>query len=302
MKIPDKRRLHLYHRLLKSSASFRELSDYLLLKEQADHCSYPFSENTWLRDQRAILELFHVPISYSAPDGKYQLDQQFDPDQLSPQELQGQRIAEAYNMLYLLNAAEGLKGVVFPESRRPLGTQHFAPLLEAIHSRKMIQFRHFHYHHGSFTDRTVAPLALRESQGRWYLIGQEEEQIKTYGLDRISLLEATKRKFSRPKTFDPETYFRDYFGVLRPEDAQPVTVILAFSVQQGRYIQSYPLHHSQQLISETEHDMRFSLHLCITYDFEMALMSFHSELKVIAPVQLRQRMRALSQATADYYE
>lgn len=301
MKIPDKRRLHLYQRLQRGSASFRELCDFLLQKEEHDGCDYPFSENTWLRDQRAIFELFHVSVCYQPQEGKYRLAHDYDPDELTPQELQGQRIAEAYNMLYLLHAAEGLKGVVFPESRRPLGTQHFAPLLEAVRHRKMIRFRHFHYHHGSYTDRTVAPLAMRESQGRWYLIGQEEEQIKTYGLDRISLLEETNQKFIPPGNFDPETHFRDYFGVLRPEGTKPVDVILAFSVQQGRYIQSYPLHHSQQLISEDEKEMRFCLRLCITYDFEMALMSFHSEMQVLAPEALRQRIRSLAAAMANFY-
>lgn len=302
MKTPDKRRLHLYHRLQRGKASFRELSDYLLQKEATDDCNYPFSENTWLRDQAAIFELFHVPVSYEAGSGKYRLVQESDPEQLNAQELKGQRIAEAYNMLYLLQAAEGLKGVVFPESRRPKGTGHFAPLLEAIRHRKMVAFRHFHYYHGSFTDRTIAPLALRESQGRWYLIGQEEEQIKTYGLDRISLLEETKKKFSRPLNFDPEAYFRDYFGVLRPEGATPADVVLSFSLKQGRYVQSYPLHHSQQLLSENENEMRFSLRLCITYDFEMALMSFNSELKVCSPKSLQQKIKQLSKAMADYYK
>lgn len=301
MQTPDKRRLHLYHRLRKSSASFRELSDYLIQKEETDDCSYPFSENTWLRDQRAMRDLFHVSVRYHPQTGKYYLEQNTDPDKLSPQEVQGQRIAEAYNTLYLLDAAEGLKGVVFPESRRPQGTEHFAPLLEAIRKRRLVSFRHFHYYHGSFTDRTVAPLALRESQGRWYLIGLEEEQLKTYGLDRISLLEQTKVKFAKPKDVDPDACFRDYFGVLRPEGSEPADIELLFSVKQGRYIQSFPLHHSQKLLSENEDGMRFSLRLCITYDFEMALLSFNTEMKVLAPAHLRQRIRTLAQTMADEY-
>lgn len=302
MKSPDKRRLHLLHRLQRGGASFRELSDYLLQKEVSDDCAYPFSENTWLRDQRALMSLFHVSVTYNAATGKYLIDQSSDPAQLSPKEVQGQRIAEAYNMLYLLNAAEGLKGVVFPESRRPQGTEYFAPLLEAIRNKRKVGFRHFHYGYGSYTDRIVGPLALRECQGRWYLIGQEEGQIKTYGLDRISLLEEIKGKFLEPADFDPESYFQDYFGVLKPENVRPVAIELSFSIRQGRYIQSYPLHHSQQLISEDANSMRFSLFLCITYDFEMALLSFNTELKVIAPEQLRLRMHDLCQKTADYYK
>ena len=64
-------------------------------------------------------------------------------------------------------------------------------------------------------------------------------------------------------------------------------VILSFTPQGGKYNESFPLHESQETLIDNECEFRIKLHVKLTYDFIMELLSQSDKMKVIAPVHLR---------------
>jgi predicted DNA-binding transcriptional regulator YafY len=141
--------------------------------------------------------------------------------------------------------------------------------------------------------RTVYPLALKEARFRWYLIAQDSKDgaIKSFGLDRISRLEISARHFEYPSTFDAEEKFKHTFGIISGEEA-PEKIQLWLTREQGNYIKSLPLHHSQKIISETNTEVVLELYVCPTHDFMMELLSMGANVKVLEPESLKKKIRA----------
>ncbi|WP_462264786.1 helix-turn-helix transcriptional regulator [Mucilaginibacter sp.] len=201
------------------------------------------------------------------------------------------RMLESLELVSNLQLAENAPYLHF-ESRRPLNTQHLTALLEAIKQRVNVRFYYQKYWEDSAAKRTVEPYALKEAQGRWYLLANDlyGKKLKTFGLDRMSDLYVTPRKFIRPNGLDVSALFIHSFGIINPEGQPPEEIELRFTLQQGRYIIGFPLHHTQQVF-ENEDSIIVRLTMQITFDFEKELLSYGEDVQVLQPEYLRDRIR-----------
>lgn len=77
--------------------------------------------------------------------------------------------------------------------------------------------------------------------------------------------------------------------------------MLSLTPTQGRYVQAFPLHNSQQLFSQSETEARIRLRLFDTYDLRMELLSMGEEVKVLAPSSLREWMNQTYKVVAASY-
>lgn len=83
--------------------------------------------------------------------------------------------------------------------------------------------------------------------------------------------------------------FYDYYGIIQfPVEKE--RVIIKVGCEQGMYIKTLPLHHSQKLIHQDDDYMTFELYLKPCYDFVQELLSCGSELEVISPQSLREEI------------
>jgi len=139
----------------------------------------------------------------------------------------------------------------------------------------------------------VEPYALKEFKNRWYVVAKdvEDKQIKSFGLDRLSDLDITKRKFQMPHDFNVNDHYKYCFGIISPNDNPLEEVILSFTEEQGKYIKTLPLHHTQEILIDTKKEFRIKLQLYITYDFKMELLSYGDKVKVIAPKSLAEDIK-----------
>ena len=138
------------------------------------------------------------------------------------------------------------------------------------------------------TRRSVEPYALKEFKNRWYILAKDhkDNKIKSFALDRLSNLEITNRSFIYPEDYNIEESYRYCFGIISPNEEEPQEIILSFDPIQGKYIKSLPLHNSQQILIDSDHELRIKLTLCVTYDLVMELLSFGEFMKVIEPASL----------------
>ena len=169
------------------------------------------------------------------------------------------------------------------EQRKPKGTEHMYFVLDTIKNRKTLNFEHIKYHEQEVTKRTVEPYFLKESQGRWYLVAKDkkDKKIKTFGLDRMSLLHSEDLTFSNPKDLDILKMYKDSFGIVNTNDPKDIKIQI-FGAN-AFFIKSYPLHHSQKIIDKDNNSITFFLHLSITDDFVMELMKYGGDIKVLKP-------------------
>ncbi len=280
-------------RLEKSPATFKEIQSFLQRESELQDKNFTISIRTFQRDLKEIYELLNYEITCERTGYKrYYIKER-------PEEKEhSHRLLESYEIINAINASQQHSNYVFLESRQSKGLEHFNGLLYSIQNKLILKFEHCKYWNENVTQRTVHPLGLKESLGRWYLLAVDtkDAHLKTFGLDRISNLEITKSRFKEKYNYNFKAMFADSFGIISLSDSKPQEVILEFSIEQGKYVKSYPLHHSQEVILENSNKVQIKLIINITHDFVMEIMRFNEEVKVMKPAalvrEIKQRLKS----------
>lgn len=275
------RYIHIVNRVSKSPATFKEIDDYLSRQSAFQDYKFNISQRQFLRDLKKIGSILEIEIYYDPRQGVYLINEaEFS-------ELSRRRL-EAFDTFNALKIGDSTSRLIHFEKRRPQGTENLFGVLHAIKNNLQINFTYQKFWEEQSTERSVHPLALKEFKNRWYLLSKDMKDgaIKTFALDRLTTLDITPIKFKPSPDFDIEEQFRYCFGIISPTDEDPQEIILSFDPIQGKYIKSLPLHHSQQILIDSEHELRIKLTLCVTYDLVMELLSFGEFMKVIKPASL----------------
>ncbi|MEQ1553946.1 MAG: WYL domain-containing protein [Ferruginibacter sp.] len=253
-----------------------------VLQMQDELLNMGISKRTLQRDFKEIGNLFGVDIEYSKKEKGYFITQG------EMESMNFERMMEAFDMFNSLKIAQDLPPFIYLEKRKPLGTENLYGLLHAIKNKFQIKFVYQKFWETEISQRTVEPYALKEFKNRWYLLAKngKEGAIKTFALDRLSNLEITNKPFEFPLATDIEKSFNFCFGIISPSDETPQEILLSFNAFQGKYIKSLPLHHSQEIVKDDDTELQVKLKLYITYDFEMELLSFGNNVKVLKPQRL----------------
>ncbi len=182
------------------------------------------------------------------------------------------------------------------------GTQYLGVILEAILNHKVLHVIHQRFDSEEPHHHIVHPYYLKEYSNRWYMLGYQpvNRKIQTYGLERIISLEYVLEDSFIEVPFDPDQYYRHRIGVMVP-DVGPTEIILKFSVTQGKYILSQPIHESQQLISSDAHSLTIKLFIAPSYEFISMVLGWGPEAVIIEPLWLREQIAdKLSEAMKNY--
>ena len=254
-----------------------------------------FSKRTLQRDLHSIREYLDISISFSKSSKGYYIPKDEKSDVIL------ESLLEHINLLCALRSIESVSSFVFVENRDFQGMEYIYPLVKAIKNSLIVSFDY-----QKFTDkvkmrRNVEPYALREFNGRWYLLSTESKNevsgkssIKTWGLDRISDLSISEKKFVK-QSIDIKQEFDSCFGIYSDKDKEIEGVILSFNPLGGRYNVSKPLHKSQEVLIDNEKEFRVKLKVKITYDFIMELLSQSERLTIIAPKHLKETLLDIHQ-------
>ena len=265
-------------------ASLRQIGEHMAARLGVDGDKY--LDRTFQRDKKAIFDHYRVDIAYNAADKLYRIAS-------TPADA-GRQAMEAFELLNAVLQTEDFAGRVLFDHRRAQGMAHFRPLLDAIKRCVLVKFRYQKFDEEAYSQRLAEPYAMKEFKGRWYLMAMDlaDLQTKTFGLDRMTLLEITKKKFDYPELYNPQEIFENCFGITSPyKGQQPEELVLGFSQQQHRYVTSYPLHKSQRDIKRPNGEILTVLNICPNYDLEMELLSYGDQVKVLSPEHFAKRIK-----------
>lgn len=248
------------------------------------------------RDFRYIRNNFGFDIVYSHKHcGYHGVPNNFDDADM-------QRLLDSLQLLSFKELAGKHAAAYLPEQRNASGMEYIPELLKAINNRKQVQFTHTKYWDPIPCVKQVAPLAVKQSQGLWYLVGDDNGSLRCYGLDRVSALNTLNISIGPVPERDLEAYFKDCFGVMGQWGQAPERVVIVTSNLQGHYLKALPLHPSQQVIHEDENRMTLAFDVHITHDFRMALLSMGSNVKVEEPATLAAQMAEELRAALAAYD
>lgn len=183
----------------------------------------------------------------------------------------------------LINKSHKLKNCILFE-KIPSGQQFLAPIIEAMHDGVTIEMTYQNYWNYKPSTFKVQPYFVKVFRQKWYVIGNSAKQkVCIYSLDRVQSLQATENKFSLPVGFDGEEYFINSFGISNYGKTEFVKVKVLNAEKKDRYFQSLPLHHSQEIVEQTEDYTIFRYYIQPTYDFRQELLSHGAEIEVLSP-------------------
>ena len=274
-------------RLEKGPATYEQIAKYLEDESAIRDKNFNITQRTLQRDIKDIYTQLDIEIvNEKKGDRRYYIKSKPET------ELHSQRILESYQMINAIHASQDFTEMVFLETRKPKGLEHFYGLLYAIKNKRIVNFRHYKYWDETITERITHPLALKESQGRWYLlaIDKKDDLLKTFGLDRMTDIDIKKTKYREKYAYNFKVMFTQTFGILGDDAGKAHKVRLQFSYEQGQYVKTYPLHASQVIVEEKNNSVIIELFIYITCDFTKALLSFGPQLEVLSPIKLRKQI------------
>jgi len=284
--------LYIIERLERGPATFEQIADYLENKSDSTD-DFTISIRTLQRDIKDI----HQQLGYEI-ENERKGDKRYHIITRPEDTDKARRLLESYHLINIIHSADKYTKYVFLETRQAKGIENFHLLLHACINKLPLSFTYFKFSDDSESIRLVHPLALKEAIGRWYLAGvdKKDNEFKTFGLDRISLIDVQKKSFIEKYDYDIKSIFHHAFGVINDSTQKPEKIKLSFTYQAGKYVTAYPLHHSQKVIKESAEtdEVLIELYLVIAYDFIKEILSHGLQVKVLQPASLKKEIKKIA--------
>lgn len=139
--------------------------------------------------------------------------------------------------------------------------------------------------------RRVHPYHLASIGGLWYLAAfdLDREAMRTFALPRMRDFKATKKHFVRERSFSPESFFGDSFGLLRGEEL--VTVRIQFDAYAGPLVRERHWHESQKITAKPDGGIEMELRVSHTDEVRRWVLGWGESARVIEPTSLVAEMR-----------
>ncbi|NUT97553.1 MAG: YafY family transcriptional regulator [Saccharothrix sp.] len=156
---------------------------------------------------------------------------------------------------------------------------------------------------GEVVERTVGPLGLVLKAGLWYLVAESDGQVRTYRVARVEALEATGEPFDRPPDFDLETFWGEWSK--RFEERMYPEKVTVRLTENG--LRSAPILlglAASEALEGVQPQGEWTTVQIPTESLNHALVDLlrlGPEAEVVAPPELRERVKARLEATARLY-
>ena len=281
---------HQYIWIINTLRAYRKLTlEELNQKWQNDGVAdgNPLQRSSFNRHRDAILDMFGIIIDCEPRTYKYYISNK---EVLSADSIERWLFSTLTVHGVLADSAAVKERLVLENA--PAGVEYLDIIIRAIRTNHCLRIGYKKFEAEGY-EKMVCPYALKLFRQRWYLLAlNDEEQIRIYALDRITMLEQTDDTFEMPANFSAQAYFSEYFGVLT-NDTPLAHVIIRAHKWMPNYLRTLPLHHSQRELESTPDYTDFSFDIRPTSDFLGELLRHSDGIEILQPLALREEMRQI---------
>ena len=278
--------------------SFERLSKLWIENDLND--KKPLSKPTFFRLKLAIEDMFGICIDCDTKDGyQYYIS---NSDFLKTNSTQNWMLRTLTVNSLLLDGLS-IKDQILLEDI-PAGLEHLQTVINAIKDHHTLRMGYKKFSDSEPYSTLIEPYCLKLFHQRWYLLGKTERKkgnLGVFALDRMTELTETNHCFKMDPTFNAETYFHDYFGVIPDQTVKAERIVLRAYSPMDNYLRTLPLHHSQKEIATEKQRALFEYHMAPTHDFIQAILKEGHELEVIEPESLRKTIHEALTKTLKRY-
>lgn len=264
------------------------------IMEYIERIGLKASKRTVERDFEAIRNEFNVEIEYNSINRGYFINR--EKSLAIDSFLRLLELVETANVFQesLKESKETLNYIDFEYEGNVSGIEFLQDILMTIRNCQRIRFQHDNYHSGKSKKYQMKPYLIKEYQGRWYVVGVVSgmEEVRTFGLDRISELEILTKTFVPDQSLSLKERFHDVVG-LTYSLSELTKIVIAVKSTQIPYLKSLPLHHSQKILEEKDGETLVEYYLKPNYEFSQLLFMHMDRLRVLEPDWLVEEMNVM---------
>ena len=265
-----------------------------------DRFDSAYSRRTFNNHREAIYEVFGITIGCNRSTNRYFIEYSED---VADENAQTAWLINTFTVNSMLSLGkERLSGRVSVEDV-PSGHQHLTNVMEAMDGNYELLLGYRKYTSSQEEVFTIRPYAVKEFARRWYIVAycMERKALRVYGLDRITSLETTGKKFRMEEGFDVDELFATSFGIYLPED-KGQTIKFRTTQKEANFLRDLPIHHSQEEISSNSDSVTFSIFVCPNTSLVMEFCKYGSRIEIISPDSFRKTVAEEFQKAAKLYD
>jgi predicted DNA-binding transcriptional regulator YafY len=163
-------------------------------------------------------------------------------------------------------------------------------ITQAIDKTRTAQIRYFSASRSTTSRREVDPYRLWYASGGLYLIAYDHlrKDVRMFAVERIRSITLTDHPYQMPLGFDVEEYVQDALMIMR---GRRVDVELLFLKKAAAWVKDKLWHASQQTFPMKDGRLRMILKVADTDELVGWILSFGSQVRVVRPETLRQKVK-----------
>ena len=192
----------------------------------------------------------------------------------------------------------------FDHSLNEPGQRWLDRLYDHIKEKHVLKISYQPFYLDKPYERKISPYLLKEYDNRWFLIcwDHDRKALRNFALDRLRSLEKELLRYHEYEELDPDLYFKNIIGVTLPKKQKPIQIAYRVFGDDAKYLQTKPLHASQEILKESEHWVDFKVCVIPNYELESVLLSFGDQLEVLRPSSLRHKLAQRVKSLWDRYQ
>jgi proteasome accessory factor B len=199
---------------------------------------------------------------------------------------------------------DALKDLLFAPDDPAVDAEHryFAALLEAIHRHREMRLVYQKPKPNAPAEtRIVQPLHLAYLDHRWMLVAHDLKRNarRHFLLARIQELRATGGGFTPPPRQELARSLAGALGRFVGEKEHEVRLLVGGEI--APYFRERPWHPSQEILERNDGSIAVSFRLNHLIDVERKILACGGHIEVLAPSELRRRIRAAAAAMLAHY-
>lgn len=281
----------------KNYPTFQEIKNFLHAHD------FEISPRTLQRDIEAIRSEFGIEIAYNRKLKGYFIDEEkslnYDSfvkflEIVGTAQILSESVQEGNDILQFIS---------FESESKLQGIEQLRMIIDATKTKRIIEFSHENFDTQMVTQIKLFPYHIKEYQHRWYIYGciADTDVYRTFAIDRITQLKILTKTFKIDKKVDARAKFSEVVGLTYSE-AELQEVIIKVESKQYKYLKSLPLHHSQELVSETNGEVILKYWLRPNYELTQRLLMLGSTVRVMKPASLVKEVKGILKETIANYK